>query len=85
MFAASRREVDLVMVDGEVIKKDGKLTRVDEEKLSREIQQAHARLAPLIADSEMDVERMLAPYERIYRRCQDIEISPDTYPARFSH
>lgn len=85
VFAASRREVDMVMVDGEVIKKDGQLTRVDEDKLLGEIQQAHARLAPLIAESEKDVERMLAPYERIYRRCLRIDISPDTYPARFSH
>jgi guanine deaminase len=85
VFSASRREVDTVIVDGEVIKKDGKLTRVDEDRLLREIQEAHARLAPLLAGSEQDVERMLAPYERIYRRCQAIDISPDTYPARFSH
>jgi 5-methylthioadenosine/S-adenosylhomocysteine deaminase len=84
VFAASRREVDLVMVDGEVIKRDGRLTRVDEHKLLREIQDAHARLAPLLSGSEKDVERMLAPYERIYRRCQHIDISPETYPARFS-
>jgi guanine deaminase len=83
VFAATRREVDMVMVDGEVIKKDGKLTRVDEDRLLAEIQQAHVRIAPLIAESEKDVERMLAPYERIYRRCQQIDISPDTYPARF--
>lgn len=85
VLSATRGEVDMVMVDGEVIKKDGKLTRIDEDRILREIQQAHARIAPLIAESERDVERMLAPYERIYRRCQDIEISPDTYPARFSH
>ena len=85
VFSASRREVDMVMVDGEVIKQNGKLTRVDEDKLLGEIQQAHARLAPLLTGSEQDVERMLAPYERIYRRCQSIDIAPDTYPARFSH
>ena len=32
-----------------------------------------------------DVERLLPAYERIYRRCQEIAISPDTYPARFDH
>ena len=75
----------MVMVDGEVIKKDGKLTRVDEDKLLDEIREAHARLAPQLTASEKDVERMLAPYERIYHRCQHIDISPETYPARFSH
>jgi 5-methylthioadenosine/S-adenosylhomocysteine deaminase len=81
--AACRHEVDFVMVDGEPILLEGKLTRVDEDKLIDEIHAAHARIAPLIADSENDVERLREPYERIYRRCQKIEISPDTYPARF--
>ena len=84
VFAASRREVDMVIVDGTVIKKDGELTRVDEAKLIGEIQEAHARIAPMLAESERDTERMLGPYERIYRRCQHIEISAETFPARFA-
>ena len=35
--------------------------------------------------AEKDGERFHAPFERIYRRCQDIEIASDTYPARLSH
>ena len=85
VYAASRREVDLVMVDGEVIKQDGKLTLVDEDALLDEIREAHARLAPQLTASEADVERMLGPYRRIYARCQCIDISPETHPARFSH
>jgi 5-methylthioadenosine/S-adenosylhomocysteine deaminase len=73
------------MVDGEVIFADGRLTRVDEPRLLAEIKEAHARIEPLLTDSENDVERLREPYERIYRRCQHIEIAPDTYPARFSH
>ena len=56
---------------------------MDEDKLLDEIAEAHARIEPLITESEKDVERLLPAYERIYRRCQAIEISPDTYPARF--
>jgi 5-methylthioadenosine/S-adenosylhomocysteine deaminase len=85
VYAASRSEVDMVLVDGEVIQKDGRLTRVDEARLIEEIHEAHARIEPQLTRSELNVEEMLAPYERIYRRCQHIEISPDTYPARFSH
>jgi guanine deaminase len=81
--AACRHEVDFVMVDGEVILQHGKLTRVDEDKLIDEIAVAHARLEPLITASENDVERLRPAYERIYRRCQAVDISPDTYPARF--
>jgi 5-methylthioadenosine/S-adenosylhomocysteine deaminase len=58
---------------------------VDEPRLLAEIKEAHARIEPLLTDSENDVERLREPYERIYRRCQHIEIAPDTYPARFSH
>jgi guanine deaminase len=85
VYAANRHEVDFVMVDGEPILANGRLTRVDEDRLLDEISEAHARIAPLLDASEQDVERLRAPYERIYRRCQAIEIAPDTYPARFSH
>jgi 5-methylthioadenosine/S-adenosylhomocysteine deaminase len=85
VYAATRSEVDLVMVDGEVIEQNGKLTRVDEAALIAEIQEAHARIEPILAASEAEVEELLQPYQRIYQRCQHMEISPDTYPARFSH
>jgi guanine deaminase len=85
VYAANRHEVDFVMVDGEAILTDGRLTRVNEERLLEEIREAHARVEPLLAASEKDVERLRGPYERIYKRCQHIEIAPDTHPARFSH
>ena len=47
--------------------------------------EAHQRLEPLITESEKDVERLRPAYERIYRRCEKIPISPDTFPARFDH
>ena len=85
VYAANRHEVDFVMVDGETILSDGKLIGVDEDRLLDEIADAHARIALQLEASEKDVERLREPYERIYRRCQKIEIAPDTYPARFSH
>jgi len=81
---SGRKQVDLVMVDGEVILANGQLTRIDEDRLLGEIRAAHARLAPLLMAAEMDGERFHAPFERIYRRCQGIEIASDTYPARLS-
>lgn len=85
VYSASRAEVDTVLVDGEVILANGALTRIDEARLIDEIMVAHERIAPLLARSEQDVERLRAPYERIYKRCECIDIAPDTYPARFSH
>jgi 5-methylthioadenosine/S-adenosylhomocysteine deaminase len=85
VYSAGRSELDLVMVDGEVIMSEGRLTRVDEDSLLAEIRRAHARIAPLLTACEEDVDRLRQPYERIYHRCQQIAIAPDTYPARFSH
>jgi len=73
------------MVDGEVIERDGKLTRIDEAAIIEEIREAHQRIEPQLSASEADVERISPHYERIYRRCQCMEIAADTYPARFSH
>jgi 5-methylthioadenosine/S-adenosylhomocysteine deaminase len=73
------------MVDGDVILADGRLTRIDEDRLLDEIRAAHERLAPLLMAAEKDGERFHAPFERIYRRCQAVEIAPETYPARLPH
>ncbi len=85
VFTASRGEVDTVIVDGEIIKRNGKLTKVNEDKLLDEIREAHARILPQLESSERDTERILPAYERIYHRCQEEHISDETYPARFSH
>ena len=85
VYSAGRNEVDLVMVDGEVIEQGGKLTRIDEDAIIDEIHAAHERIEPMLTASEADVEELVVPYQRIYRRCQCMDIAKDTYPARFSH
>ena len=85
VYAATRNEVDFVMVDGEAVLSSGRLTRVDEDRLLAEIREAHARIAPLLSASEQEGERLREPLERIYRRCAEIDIPGDTYPAHFSH
>lgn len=84
VYAAGRQEVDLVLVDGDVIQRDGKLTRINEVAIIDEIREAHSRIEPQLSASERDVEAMSPHYERIYRRCQCVDIAEDTYPARFS-
>lgn len=81
VYAETGADVDMVFVDGEPVLMDGKLTRVDEAALLREIAEVHAELAPLLAESEGHVNRMREPYERIYRRCLATPIAADTYPA----
>lgn len=85
VYSASRKEVDFAMVDGEVIMAHGKLTKINEGRIIAEIQEAHARIEPLLTASEKDVERLREPYEQIYHRCEHIEVAPDTHPALFPH
>ncbi|HZV20699.1 MAG TPA: amidohydrolase [Hyphomicrobiales bacterium] len=82
VFSATKADIDLVMVDGEIVQRDGRLTRVDEDKLLAEIAEVHARVEPLLDENDRLVERLLVPYRRIYERCQHIPIAPDTHPAR---
>jgi 5-methylthioadenosine/S-adenosylhomocysteine deaminase len=82
---SGRKQVDLVMVDGNVILANGRLTRIDEDRMLDEIRAAHERLAPLLVAAEKDGERFHAPLQRIYRRCETFEISRETYPARLPH
>lgn len=84
VYAAGRQEVDLVLVDGEIVQRDGEMTRINEASIIEEIREAHSRIEPQLSASEIDVETMSPHYERIYRRCQCVDIAEDTYPARFS-
>jgi guanine deaminase len=83
VYAATKADIDLVMVDGEVVQRDGRLTKVNEAKLLEEIREVHTRIAPALAEADRHVERILEPYRRIHQRCQHIDIAPDTYAARF--
>jgi guanine deaminase len=83
VYAATKADIDLVMVDGQIIQRKGRLTRVDEDKLLTEIAEAHARIAPALIENDRHAARILEPYRRICERCWHIEIAPDTYPARF--
>jgi len=83
VFNASGACLDTVFVDGEPAMRGGTLTRVDEASLLAEVATEHATLAPLIARAEDSVAPMLAPYRRIWERCQREAIADETYPARF--
>ena len=82
---SGRKAIDLVMVDGEVIMANGRLTRIDEDRLLDEVRAVHARLQPLLLAAEKEGAQFRVPFERIDRRCQHINIAPDTYPAHLSH
>lgn len=82
VYSETGASLDMVFVAGEQIMKDGRLTRIDELELLREISEVHSELEPLIASSERQTDEIRAAYERIYCRCSAQPIPDDTYPAK---
>jgi len=82
VYAENGANLDLVMVDGKIVLRDGRLAGIDESAILAEIGAEHARLLPLIEDSERKVSRLNDAYRRIYARCLKEEIATDTYQAR---
>ncbi|MGH7263724.1 MAG: amidohydrolase family protein [Candidatus Rokuibacteriota bacterium] len=82
VYAETGANLDMVLVDGEVVLANGRLTKVDEPALLEEIGAEHRKLRPLIEEAERSVEPIRAAYQRIYDRCQAASIADDTLPAR---
>lgn len=82
VYAETGSNLDFVIVDGQIVMRDGVLTRIDEMALIDEIKAEHEKLLPQMIASKKEVESMREPMERIYMRCQQIDIAEDTHPAR---
>ena len=69
--------IDTIIIDGEVVMRGGKFTRVDEDALIAQFQAAHADLLDSIAASEAASQPLLAGLGRIYRRSLSVDIPED--------
>ena len=83
VYAEGGANLDTMIVDGEIVMRDGRLTRIDEASLLEEIAAEHTKLLPLLERTERQAEPINDAYRRIYARCLREQIAPDTYPARF--
>lgn len=82
VYAERGAGIDLAMVDGDVVLRAGRFTKIDESKLIAEIAAAFERLGPEYDKAEASVGPMRAVMERIYRRALAAPIPQDTHPAR---
>jgi guanine deaminase len=82
VYAERGQGLDLVVVDGELAMRGGRLCGIDEAAIAAEIAQAHARLAPSFARNEARVEPIRRSMERIYRRSLGVPVAADTWPGR---
>jgi 5-methylthioadenosine/S-adenosylhomocysteine deaminase len=74
--------LETILVEGEVVMREGRLTRVDEAALFSEIAEEHRVLLPLIERAERQAARITDAYRPIIARCNSAPISPDTYDAK---
>ena len=70
------------MVDGEVVIRDGMLTRINLPGIMAEIAEEHARLKPLIDDAERSADRLRPSMHRIYERCLALPVAPGMISSR---
>jgi 5-methylthioadenosine/S-adenosylhomocysteine deaminase len=85
-FVYSERGAGLnfAMVNGDVVIRDAKFTRIDEGKILREIQENYQSLQEQFDAAETDMAPVLKVMEAIYFRAQASQIAPDTFAARLS-
>lgn len=81
-LAETGRALRHLIIDGEMVKRDGRLTRIDEGSVIARIHEAAAELEPQIAAAEAGVEKLRAPYETIFHRCCAAPVPDDVFPAR---
>ncbi|MCZ2496559.1 amidohydrolase family protein [Xylophilus sp. Kf1] len=74
--------LDFSMVAGVVAIRAGRLVRIDEAALLREIDHEFRGLAERYTEAEASVAPILEAVEAIYRRCLAIPIAADTHAAR---
>lgn len=82
VYAERGKDLDFAMVAGDIVMRDGELTRIDESRLLEEIGTEHEKLVPFFREAERRVAHVNEHYKKIYERCLSEKIAEDTYPAR---
>ncbi len=83
VYAETGAHLDLVVVDGAIVMRNGRLARVDETALLDELATEHERLAPALDAADASVSALTAAYDAIHRRCLAHPIASDTHEALF--
>lgn len=82
VYAERGAGIDFVMVDGEPVLRDGRLTRIDEAAILAEIASDYCELAARYTEAEASVAPILEAVEAIYRRSLAQPIPADTFAAK---
>ncbi|MBD3885650.1 amidohydrolase family protein [Phormidium tenue FACHB-886] len=77
VYAETGAAVDLVIVDGNIVMREGELTQIREADLVKRIHQTHQAILPDLEASEDSVRTFLPYYRKIYDRCLQEAIGPN--------
>lgn len=81
-YAETGTSVDLIIIDGNTVMKNGVLTTIDESQIIEKICELHQKMLPSLEFSESSVKRFLPFYRQIYDRCLEQKIDPDILELR---
>jgi guanine deaminase len=82
VYCQNGEDLDAVIIDGEIVMRDGELVRIDEAALLAEARETYLELKPQIDDAETELASVMDACRKIYDRCLTHDIAPDTFPAR---
>lgn len=84
VFGESGIGLEMVMVDGKTVVKKGQLVNMSLEHISAKVQEALTRIEPHIADAEQLTDQLKPYYHRIWCRCNELPLAPNTIPTRLN-
>jgi guanine deaminase len=76
--------IDTVIVDGQVVVRNGRLSRIDEAAFAAELTESYEALRPQIAAAEASAAPLHPVMQRIHERCLRESIAQGVIPARFA-
>lgn len=82
VYAERGAGIGFVMVDGDPVMSQGRLSRIDEAAILAEIESEYRGLAARYDEAEASAAPVLAAVEHIYHRSLATPVAPDTYAAR---
>ena len=73
--------IELVVVDGRIVMSNGKLTCIDEDKITAELQDVHAELKDQIMGSEGSAKAVFEGIRKVYEKALNVSIGQDVTKA----
>jgi 5-methylthioadenosine/S-adenosylhomocysteine deaminase len=82
VYGESGIGIHSVIVEGNPVVSEGRLTLKNEAEISAGVSKAMNRLRPHIEEAENFTQLLAPAYQRIWRRCQKLPLAPGTIPAK---